>query len=337
MAQDIGEATGLSALKSVMAIEVEKWFDCGNLSFLQKTKEHYKSNEFDILDKESEAIWFFGNRVIKFSRSKEFIKDRLVRYELLPKKLVPKVLFSGKYTFTYEKVLGQTLSRALTSKNIINVLNLMKSELWIESFDKLDKKILFDFYHTKTYSRIDQYHTRYEFLDREIIVNGIKTYKFSDLLKKINWDEMIDMAISAGFHGDFHNENILVNGDDIKLLDWRQNFGDGNYMIGDVYYDLGKFMHGLLINHHIINKGLFDINWKSLNEVEIDVHSSLLLENAKKTYLTWLKDNNFSIKHVELHCALIVANIAIMHEEPYSEFLYLYAKLLLQSHLDNDF
>ena len=63
--------------------------------------------------------------------------------------------------------------------------------------------------------------------------------------------------------GDFHFENILWDAKEKKftLLDWRQDFG-GSLEIGDVYYDLAKLLHGLIVPHDSIVKNLFSIEWK---------------------------------------------------------------------------
>ena len=43
------------------------------------------------------------------------------------------------------------------------------------------------------------------------------------------------------------------------LLDWRQDFG-GSLESGDMYYDISKLNHNTVINHDIVNRGLFEIH-----------------------------------------------------------------------------
>ena len=60
----------------------------------------------------------------------------------------------------------------------------------------------------------------------------------------------------------FHPENILIdNKNEIKLLDWRQGYGDGMYEFGDVYYDLAKFMHGLIVDHKRVHSNDYAISF----------------------------------------------------------------------------
>ena len=65
-------------------------------------------------------------------------------------------------------------------------------------------------------------------------------------------------GIPTNFHGDLHFENILKYKKKIVLLDWREDFsGINNY--GDIYYDLAKINHGLIIDHGIIKSSKFSI------------------------------------------------------------------------------
>ena len=44
----------------------------------------------------------------------------------------------------------------------------------------------------------------------------------------------------------------------ITLIDWRESFGDDTD-IGDLYYDLGKLYHGLLINGKMVKDKKFSL------------------------------------------------------------------------------
>ena len=80
-----------------------------------------------------------------------------------------------------------------------------------------------------------------------------------DLLNQIDW-KWISSGLSGRFHGDFHFENILYSKSNKKFtfLDWRQDFA-GNLSIGDIYYDLAKLMHGIIVDHNQVNKKKFKI------------------------------------------------------------------------------
>ena len=87
------------------------------------------------------------------------------------------------------------------------------------------------------------------------------------------------------FHGDLHFENIIKK-KIFKLIDWRDSF-DKDIYFGDIYYDLAKILHGLIVNHSIIKKEKFEINIKD-NKINYKIkqkpgYNSLI--NYYKKYL----------------------------------------------------
>jgi len=332
-ADSAGEIVGLSALDDVLGIKVESWFDCGNMTSLLRTKKEYAPSSYNILEKEDEAIWFKDDLVIKFSKSKDFISDRIERSMYLPKEALPKIIGVRTYAYAYQKSSGDILSENLSVDVVNDLLDWMKKRVWSVRGNPISEEILASFYNKKSFDRAKLYHSRYEFLDREIVINDKKCPKLCDLLNKINWSQIYQKAIPVNFHGDFHPENILVDSGKFILLDWRQNFGEGNKEFGDLYYDLAKFMHGLLVSHPMVARNQFSVKWISEHKVKIDIQSSTSLEEAKKAYYKWLDENEFDIPHVELLTAIIFINIAALHEQPYGEFLYLLAVLLMTKHV----
>ena len=84
--------------------------------------------------------------------------------------------------------------------------------------------------------------------------------RLSTLFKRVNWKDLAD-GCPGRFHGDLHFENILwEKKKKFTFLDWRQDF-NGNLYIGDIYYDLAKLLHGMIISHEIIHKKQFFIKW----------------------------------------------------------------------------
>ena len=85
--------------------------------------------------------------------------------------------------------------------------------------------------------------------------------KLSTLLNLIKWQDLA-LGYPGRFHGDFHFENILFNkiNKKFKFLDWRQDFG-GNINVGDIYYDLAKLLHGMIVSHEVIQKNNFFVKW----------------------------------------------------------------------------
>ena len=80
----------------------------------------------------------------------------------------------------------------------------------------------------------------------------------SELLTSIDWNWLCS-GKPGRFHGDFHFENIIFSDDeDFIFIDWRQDFG-GDLSVGDIYYDLAKLMHGLLVSHNMVVNNMFSV------------------------------------------------------------------------------
>ena len=133
------------------------------------------------------------------------------------------------------------------------------------------------------------------------------------------------------FHGDLQPENILVKKNKFILLDWREDFsGINNY--GDIYYDLAKINHGLIIDHSIIKQSKFDIKIDKKN-IKFSFKQSKENKDCQKLFFKFLKDNNYSLIKVKILTSLIFLNIAGLHHYPYSIFLYYLGKSSLYKSL----
>ena len=128
----------------------------------------------------------------------------------------------------------------------------------------------------------------------------------------------------------FHNENILSDGLNYTLIDWRQNFTEQELEYGDVYYDLAKFQHGLLVSHPIVHSGLFSVEYLAEANVKFEIHQSSRLLEVNRLFEDWLVTNCYCRSRVRLLTALIYLNIAVLHDQPYGQFLFFYGRFLLQ-------
>ncbi|MDB3997542.1 hypothetical protein N9434_00945, partial [Candidatus Pelagibacter sp.] len=127
--------------------------------------------------------------------------------------------------------------------------------------------------------------------------------------------------------GDLHFENILKNKEKITLLDWREDFS-GISKYGDIYYDLAKINHGLIVDHNIIKSSKFSVKVDKKN-IKINHEQSRENKDCQKFFFQFLKKNNYSVKKVKILTSLIFLNIASLHHYPYSIFLYYLGKLML--------
>ena len=87
------------------------WYDTGNLDSLEDARKNLISpNSPEILDKPNEAIWFVEGKAIKYSSDDVFIKNRVLRAEIL-RGFVPKIIKSKDNIYSYKLIAGKTLSK----------------------------------------------------------------------------------------------------------------------------------------------------------------------------------------------------------------------------------
>ena len=331
-----GEVVGLNKLPKLKGVKFDSWQDIGNISSLRKAQKNYQNPNINILEKEDEAIWFEKNQVVKFHIDPKFISDRVKRLKNLPTELFPKIVNNDKNIFTYEKVNGDVLSKSITPNLVRLLLDNVQKSLWChqdnnsEFINNLDA-----FYREKTKSRIEHFLKRFEKIDQKLVINGEEVPSASELLKKVDWQRLIQEAKISRFHGDFHSENILYTEDErFKLIDWRQNFGTDNYEFGDTYYDLAKFLHGLYVSHEQVDKNNFKVTRHRSNIIDIDILIPFKNYTCISELKSWCENNNYNFQHVELLTSLIFLNICGLHEYPYSEFLFYLGIYLLKRNLD---
>ena len=337
---DTGEIFGLNyMLKNGSTIKYKNfnWFDTGNLEKLNEANKYLKNKEVNILEKNDEAIWFVNNKVIKYSESEEFIKKRIQRNKIL-QPFCPKIISSSKNMYLYKMVTGEVISKII-NKNLFDKFLQFSVKFWKKKkLKKIDDnnfvKICHNFYKDKTIKRVNKFFNLYKMNDLNSNINGVKTPKLSEMLKKIDWD-YISRGTPGRFHGDYHFENILFNKNKNKfvLLDWRQNFNELiNY--GDIYYDLAKILHGIIVSHEVVSNNEFKINWNK-NSIKFKIQRKKALINCEKYFYKWIVKNNYDLKKVKLLTALIYLNIAPLHHHPYSLFLFALGKYMLWENLKN--
>ena len=198
---------------------------------------------------------------------------------------------------------------------------------------KLFYKSCYNFYKIKTIQRVNLFHKKFSIKDKKCLINKKNTPRLAKIFKNIDWKELSE-GIPVNFHGDLHFENIVYrNKKDIIFLDWRQDFS-GNKFYGDIYYDLAKLMHGMIISHNVIKKNGFKKIKKNNGKNIIysfnqDYKNKIIIKKFKK----WIKLNGFDVNKVNTLTSLIFLNIAPLHHYPYSIFLYYLGKDLLNKQI----
>ena len=333
----MGESYGMrNLLNTGIGAHCFTWFDTGNPEALSHTRDMYsESNAPNILEKANEAIWFVSKNVIKFSDDKQFIANRVTRAKEL-KGFVPEVTGVTSNMYRYSKSEGKIFSEAVTIPLFDKLLQHSKV-FW--KFHKLSPKEEKDFhykcmqfYKDKTLERVELFYKNYNKHDGTEKINGFRMPTLEKLFDSIDWNWLAN-GLPGRFHGDFHFENILYSHENkhFTFLDWRQDFG-GSLTIGDIYYDLAKLLHGLIICHELISKELYCIDWKT-NDICFDFNRKQVLVDCEQYFSDWLPANGYEQKKVRILTALVYLNIAALHHYPYSLLLYSLGKFMLNQTL----
>jgi hypothetical protein len=97
---------------------------------------------------------------------------------------------------------------------------------------------------------------------------------------------------------------------------------------GDLYYDLAKLRHGLIVDHEVVSKGDFAVIFNNLGS-----YWSIPQSNKKRQWLieldAFIEERQFDIRRSRVMTALIFINIACLHHKPYDMFLMLLGHSLL--------
>mgnify|MGYP003653824057 CR=1 FL=1 len=303
--------------------KVSKWLDIGNVSELNKTRKQLGSS-IEVLDKQNESIYFFEEFVVKFFSDSVINSNRVKRANLL-NNLVPTIIDSSTNFYKYKKSKGSLFSKSANANSFKSFLQWANINLWkkkeLDNFSELCS----DFYINKTANRVNLYLQGKD--DQETIINGSKVPSIWNLLSQIDVEWLCN-GIPSQFHGDFILDNIIETNNGFCLLDWRQDFA-GNLEIGDLYYDLAKLNHNLMINHGIVDQGLYN---HSIDNCNI-LCSSTLIE-CKAVLHEFIKENKYDLKKINLLTSIIWINMAPLHEYPFNNFLFNFGKYNLYKTLN---
>ena len=318
------------SLGQVFSETMERWIDIGNMKSLAIAREIIEDT-FHILDKDEESIFLFKDFVIKFFHDTTLCKNRVARATVLGDK-VPRILDSRDNFYKYEFAEGELVSRKATPKIMRSLIEWSLKNLWVPGKIQKDNfhDICHNFYINKTEKRIQSFLKTNNITDTTDTINSISVPPVSELLEKAKPIVMRALA-STGFHGDFILDNILINDNKFILLDWRQDFG-GEIEFGDMYYDICKLNHNLILNHDILNKNLFTINVGKT--IECDILRSNNLVECSETLTEICHEMGLDILKVRILTSIIWLNMAPLHDHKLGLFLYYFGKYNLYKALN---
>lgn len=328
---EIQVTNGLNALiqkPNYTTIKNFTWIDTGTDKSYSYARKYFKDN---FITKSDEFLYKEKNKIIKCFLEPLKANKLFERSKFLGG-VNPNIKKSGKNFIWYKYVKGTLISNTNEKKIFLNFLNFLNEKLWNHKIDiDFSSKSLKDkankFYKLKTYERVKRYLEINKDADTIKWINNNYLESIYDLLNKIDWGKLNEGSF-AKFHGDPQPENVIVQDKDkFVLIDWREDFG-GDLEYGDIYYDLGKIYHALIITHKKIREKKYHVHFtKEFAFYKFSKRRNLMkyLEYFEK----FLVENNFDLYKVRLISALIYLNIAPLHHNPYSQLLFFHGKLEL--------
>ena len=327
---------GFDGLDKIRLIDFT-WHDTGNNKAYYDTKKVF--NKEIVANKSDEAIFIDKGKVVKYFENPNRAKTRVERSKYLNGN-VPEVRQIGENMYIYDYVKGKLLSDVFDENVLNKFLDFCQSKLFTSDLPKTDDFLnnCKDMYETKTKHRLESMIGTD--LDKIKTINGVEVESIKDLLDKIDWNRFYNNAKPSYFHGDLQPENIIYNSEDDKffLIDWRETFGSSKE-VGDVYYDLAKIYHALLINGNSILNGHYNYEVR-IDKAYIDFYAKSNLIYFMNIFKQFCITKGYDWQSVELLGILQYLNICTLYnnfqEGKYGKFLFLYGKYLLTKHLKKD-
>ena len=315
------------------------WHDTGNNESYNKARASYSKEVVAVKNKE--AIFMENGGVIKYFYDSDKCLKRIERTKYLNGSC-PSVKKLNDNMLAYNYVNGKLLSNVIDENGLQCVLkyfgNYFRDDKFQKSEDFLNdcKKM----YKEKTYKRVESWTGKQ--IDSIKYVNGIEVFPIKEMLEMIDWEEIYKNSIPARFHGDFQPENIIYNKsyedeEPFTLIDWREGFGD-SIEIGDLYYDLGKLHHALLVNGQFMLDKHYNIDESHAN-ASISYHIKSNLLTLHTYFKEYCKNSKLNWENIELLSIIQYITISPLypdfHKGEYGRFLFLLGKYQLAKKLKN--
>tara|TARA_B100000749_G_scaffold280887_1_gene279873 strand:+ start:106494 stop:108095 length:1602 start_codon:yes stop_codon:yes gene_type:complete len=290
---------------------IPTWMDVG-------TVERYRramATQRDFFDfaKQDEIFYDVDDRVIKYFKDPQTLKDRVKRAEDFGS-LFPTIDQVSEHFYSYKKVPGRTLYDCLNVKVFEKLLDFLEEKVWKSVPVSLQetKKLCHEFYQRKTHERVERFLQKHPEGMDPTFFNG-QSIAPGEILSGIPWD-LVEKGLPVRFHGDLQFENILYDkeSDQFTVIDIRQNFA-GRTDVGDLYYDLGKLWMGMNCNLSLVRKKQFHFG-QSAGEIEVEFPDVSL--EIQSRFAAYVRSKGLNFDKVKLLSGIIMINMAPLHSTP---------------------
>ena len=340
-------------------IELEKWYDFGHIDTyyssrrkLLKRERAFNSIKIEehrgILTKKSknkskliDEINWYRNLPDTLS----YLSPKIYKYDINPENPFIKMEYYG-YPVLSDIYLFGSWNPGLWScffKDLKVILSEMNNFRKSDNFGKI-KKSLEEIYINKTILRlkeIEETDLFRKFKKNNIKINNLCCLSITDIISNIpKTFKQLKILQTKSFsiiHGDLCLSNILYDNKNriVRLIDPRGSFGE--YKIyGDKNYDIAKLQHSILGDYDFILNNLFDIEWKSDQELFFSPHIKnrhVLVKEIFKQTFNFSKTDKIKIDFI--HSLLFLSLVALHSDKPRSQEAFLANGVFLYSKVFN--
>jgi choline kinase/thiamine kinase-like enzyme len=312
--------------KDTVCKELKSWIDFGNLQIYQNA--FTENNVYDFT-KTNEYTYICNSKVIKYWDNPNVAEKKFIKYSFNPGIYPNNVVFKGNW-LAYEYFEGQVIYQNYSLEIFQKMLNWLENKVWLPSHKDIKKDCLL-FYRDKTNERVNKFIRKYPTIARATTVNNVSVKNWDFYYKSINWDNLAVNSIPRFIHGDLQFDNIVFDGENFKIIDWRHEFGE-QIEIGDLYYDFAKMLGGFIIDYSQIkmNKFQFSIDESAVTlTLPTIIDNQIYIENLKQ----FITSKGYSWYKVKQLVPIIFWNMSPLHSYPFDLLLWYLGILLFEENL----
>ena len=222
----------LQQLDNLQSQPLVDWYDVGNVQSYHTVKQ---DASFSVLDKTQQEIYSVNNRIIKLFVNKPNIKPN----NNYPH---PQPIEHTEHGLSYNKIQGRVNPMNGDFDRVFNNLQ----DTWRFSVHNNIACTNRTLWQDKTWERFDQIVQQFPEFSGTVQVNG-NTIDCTRTVENIDWDT-VSTGLVGACHGDLVVDNIIVGEDQIHYIDHRPG------VINDIFYDICKFYHSLLLHNKNLEK-----------------------------------------------------------------------------------
>jgi dTDP-glucose pyrophosphorylase len=329
---------GFEALldRGITTVEVG-WLDTGmDDTYGEARKALGIEHDLTIAGKQNDVTYRVSDRVVKvfFEAGKA---GRLCRRLASVQGAGPLLLGSNEVGIAYEYVEGVPLDHVVEPGLVRDFLNWCEASLWSADVDAAGfaascRAVYVD----KSQERLDAFCRQQGWVEEPdcLRINGLETSCIGQHLADLVTDRAFTLSGQpSSIHGDLHGANVIVGDDGFRLIDWREQFGS-SAEVGDVYYDLGKFVHTLELSVQVMERHDYTTRLDG-TEAEVRHPADEGLSACREAFWDWL-GGRFDARRTAVADALVFVGMAPLYEPPLSTHLYLLGRLLLHGARSGD-